>query len=181
MSKVPSSPKKKKLVKKKQAPANDMKAMISSIINDMNRKEERPYERVESAPNAKISLNELREDINIVSSSLSSRLTHVEVKINSIIESIETVKSMVIERNQKYESDIQKCYANTNEVVEDERNKRLKLLKALQKKLTDDDVEIVDKLQKVKDETLKATTSITEQQTLQSNEISKLKATVDDL
>ena len=67
------------------------------------------------------SIVEIREDINMISSGLSGRLTQVEAKVSTISDSVDEIKQLMKERNEKIDKDIQKCIKHTDEAVEDER------------------------------------------------------------
>ena len=74
---------------------------------------------------------------------------------------------------------MQNCIKHTNEVVEEERSKRLKLLKALQKKLSDDDVVIMERVSKLKEEVTKITAGLSSDINGTFTELTKVKANVD--
>ena len=57
--------------------------------------------------------------------------------------------------------------------------KRLKLLKALQKKLTDDDTAIVERITKMKDEVTQVTSGLSSDINANYNELTKLKGSLD--
>jgi len=161
----------------------DMKNLLGLMQGMMG--QQKPEPASHPAPRAQVkdhginSISEVRDDMNMLSSSLNGRMTQVEVKVTAISESIDEIKEMVRIRNSKFDQDMQNCIKHTNEVVEEERSKRLKLLKALQKKLSDDDVVIMERVSKLKEEVTKITAGLSSDINGTFTELTKVKANVD--
>jgi uncharacterized protein YoxC len=157
----------------------DMKNLLGLMQGMMSQQQK--AESAPPAPRTHIkehginSLSEMRDDINMLSSSLNGRMTQVEVKVATISDSVEEIKDMMKARNAKFDQDMQSCMKHTNDVVEEERAKRLKLLKALQKKLSDDDVVIMERVSKLKEEVTKITAGLSSDINGTFTELTKLK------
>lgn len=178
----------KKKAKKKTAPAeantkqpsNEMKKMLSSIMKDMaSVKEKKDFKQSDNSVH--LNIREIRDEVNLLSSSVSARLANVEVKVAQLNDSVEEIKKMAKERNSKIDADIEQCLKTSLDSVEEERNKRLKLMKALQKKLSEDDEAIIDRVVKVKDELSKAISSILDQTNSKQSDLAALKQRVEEM
>ena len=187
MSSAKGTKKKAKTPKAAVAPAesstnqsNEMKKMLNTIMKDMaGTKEKKVFKQADNSVH--LNIRELRDEVNLLSSSVSARLASVEVKVAQLNDSVDEIKAMVKERNTKTDGDIQQCLKYSQDLIEEERNKRLKLMKALQKKLSEDDEAIVDKVVKVKDEMSKSIATIMDQTNSRHSELAALKQRVEEM
>ena len=160
--------------------STDMKKMLNTLVKDMVvSSDKKGFPKTES--NSALVVNELRDELNLLSSSVSARLAQVEVKVSQLGEGIEDIKQMTRERNMKFEADIKKCLESTQNLAEKEKTKRINLVKAIQKKLTEDEEETINKIKKIKEDTDKNIALVNEKVNGQDSDMNKLKQNVDDL
>lgn len=124
---------------------------------------------------------EVRQDVAIMESSLSSRIALIEHKVNDIGAKLTDLSTDVVRQNTLMREDVAKLSLLSSEGLEAERQKRLAAIKKMQG-LAENNTELCKTMiNNSSKDYLGAVTSLNEDFRVQSKEITRLKESVDEM
>ena len=124
---------------------------------------------------------EIRQDVAIMESSLSSRMSQIEHKVNDMGTKLADISTDVVRQNTLLREDFAKLTHHNSETVEGERQKRLASVKKLQTQ-SDATLEQCKSMVSLSNKDyMGAITSLNEDFRVQAKEIARLKENVDDV
>ena len=124
---------------------------------------------------------EVRQDVAIMESSLSSRIAQIEHKVNDIGAKLTDLSTDAVRQNTLLREDVAKISHLSSEGLEAERQKRLAALKKMQG-MSENNTELCKTMiSNASKDYLGAITSLNEDFRVQSKEITRLKENVEDM
>lgn len=124
---------------------------------------------------------EIRQDVAIMESSLSSRICQIEHKVNEVGSKLTDISTDVVRQNTLLREELAKLAQGSSMALESERQKRLSSAKKLQS-MTESAVEQCKSLVSSSNKDyMGAVTSLNEDFRIQAKEIARIKESVDDV
>lgn len=124
---------------------------------------------------------EVRQDVAIMESTLSSRIAQIEHKVNDIGAKLTDLSTDVVRQNTLLREDVAKHSHSSSEGLEAERQKRLAAIKKMQGMAENNTEMCKTMINNSCKDYMGAITSLNEDFRVQSREIAKLKENVDEM
>lgn len=124
---------------------------------------------------------ELRQDVVIMESSLSTRIAQVEHKVNEMSTKLADLTTDLVRQNTLLREDHAKLVQQTTDGLEAERQKRLALAKKVQSVVDPQSEQCKAFASAGNKECMSAITSLNEDFRVHSKELTRLKESVDDV
>lgn len=165
----------------------DMMKLMQAVANMGDEKEPTVVKKkgkkaaTSSSASSAQSMSFLREELNQISSTMTSRLGQLEARVSKMTETLHGVEKTLTDKTKQWDSNFQKLSEGVVSGLGAEREKRLKLMKIVEKYHTQDVALMEKKLSKVKEENVSFAKKLQDDMNSQVVDIKELSEALDEM